>query len=83
MKSDEITRKIKTIRVKLDKKKQQKAELEGQKKQIVKQLNEKFGVDSVEEAQDLCDDYEKKITTGDKKLKELLDKLDVFAEELE
>lgn len=70
-----IVEDLKVVRRALDIQKQRKAELIGKKKQLLQQLKDDFGLDSLESAENEADKLEKQLKIDKEKLEGMVEKL--------
>jgi ABC-type Fe3+-hydroxamate transport system substrate-binding protein len=71
-------KKLKELEESLKKASLEKANLEGKKEAIMKELEEVFEVSSIEEAEELLTDYQSEIDSLEKQMKELIDKASIL-----
>jgi hypothetical protein len=73
-------KKLKELENSLEKAKLEKANLEGKKETILKELEEVFEVTTIEEAEELLQDYEDEIKTLQGSISDLIDKASALLE---
>lgn len=71
---------LKALETALDKAKIDKANLEGQKSSIMKDLEEVFGISTVEEGEDLIKDYDESIEELETQMGAMLEKANKLLE---
>ena len=71
----DIHEKLDELEKEIESAKSEKSKLEGMLTTLLEQMEERFGVTSVEEATKLLDDIKKKMEKTDKELKQKYDKL--------
>ena len=79
---EDISKKVKTIRTKIEEVNRQRASLEGRQIQVLESLEKSFGIKSIEEALQEIDKSEAEIKKQEEKLQKLLTELDEKAKEL-
>ena len=67
-------KKLKELEASLEKAKLEKANLEGKKESIMKELEEVFEVTTIEEAEELIEDYQAAIDSLEKEMADLIEK---------
>jgi hypothetical protein len=67
-------KKLKELEASLEKAKLEKANLEGKKESIMKELEEVFEVTTIEEAEELLVDYQSEIDSLEKEMADLIEK---------
>ena len=73
-------KRLKELENALEKAKLEKANLEGKKETIMKELEEVFEVTTIEEAEELLQDYEDEIKTLQGSISDLIDKASALLE---
>ena len=71
----DITKKLDELEKEIESAKEDKARLEGMVETMLKQLEERFGITSAEEAKDLLKELKEKIDEADKELNEKVEDL--------
>ena len=73
-------KKLKSLEEALEKAKLEKANLEGKKESIMKELEEVFEVETIEEAEELLSDYDTEIKRLTSEMEELIEKASALLE---
>ncbi len=77
-----ILEEVKKVRKELEARKQKRAELAGRRKQLLQQLQDDFGLDSLDEAKAEADKMEIELEEKDKQLQSMLKELDEMREKM-
>lgn len=73
-------KKLKSLEEALEKAKLEKANLEGKKESIMKELEEVFEVKTIEEAEELLSDYDEEVKRLTSEMEELIEKASALLE---
>ena len=73
---------VKKVRKELESRKQKRAELDGRRKQLLQQLQDDFGLGSLEAAKAEADRLETELEEKDKQLQSMLKELDEMRERM-
>ncbi|MDY0188670.1 MAG: hypothetical protein RBR16_13290 [Syntrophus sp. (in: bacteria)] len=73
-------KKLKSLEEALEKAKLEKANLEGKKESIMKELEEVFEVETIEEAEELLSDYDEEVKRLTSEMEELIEKASALLE---
>ena len=73
-------KKLKSLEESLEKAKLEKANLEGKKESIMKELEEVFEVETIEEAEELLSDYDEEVKRLTSEMEELIEKASALLE---